>query len=476
MAEFATMNSQGFPYGINWSKNPEAIADTELVQAENCEYDYADGGLRTVPGIKIKMEFESSIDTLFYDNRHKRFFFSTGINLYVTTNFESYAKIGQLNGVNKPVYTMFGELCLIASGGQLNSVNGENIMQSIANSPAICDYVTVRCGRVLTYATNSDQLNYSAIGDCTSWTNDAKDSSSAQFVNVGYKDPGNIMAMDFLSSLIMVYKEDGRAYKIVGEPQDSDFSVQAVSQTAYCGSERSTVSVDNKSYYIGSAGMMSFSPTNAYGDVAPFEEGININAWVIKNIDDNCEIWHVPPKKQIWVKTQNDNRIYIYHYMPRYPDGRGTFTVRTMAHSLHDVCSVGDSVYVAYGNKIGVLDIATDLDDDVQIQTSIVGANKLASQHSILVMNRLFISHNVLSGIGTIKCGKKTKTLVFSSDSPYAYDAVEYAYDSIDSAYTDDYTRSYKVGGGSNKSVQVKVLVQSGAISIRDMQYQYLEV
>ena len=476
MAEFATMNSQGFPYGINWSKNPEAIADTELVQAENCEYDYSDGGLRTVPGIKIKLDMGTSIDTLFYDKRHNLFYFSCGTDLYTTSEFTSYTKTGTLNGAKKPVYTMFGDSCIIASGGHLNSIEAGSTLQTISGSPERSDYVTVRGGRVLAYATNSDQLNYSAIGDCTAWTNDAQDSSSAQFVNVGYKDPGNIVAAGFLNNLIIVYKEGGKAYKIVGEPQDSDYSVQPVSQTAYIGSEHGTVSVDNKSYYVGSAGMMSFSPTNAYGDVAPFEEGLNINAWIINNLDANCEMWHIPPKKQIWLKTQNDNRIYMYHYIPRYSDGRGAFTVRTMAYTMHDVCCVGNKVYIAYGNKIGTLDATTDLDDTMQIQTAITGANRLASQHSILVMNRLFISYNLLPGIGSIKCGKKTKSLTFSSDSPYAYDATGYAYDATEYAYSDAYTRSYKVGGGSNKSVQVQIIVQSGAISLRQMQYQYLEV
>ena len=143
---------------------------------------------------------------------------------------------------------------------------------------------------------------------------------------------------------------------------------------------------------------------------------------------------------------------------------------------MHDVCCVGDKVYIAYGNKIGTLDATTDLDDTMQIQTAITGANRLASQHSILVMNRLFISYNLLPGIGSIKCGKKTKSLTFSSDSPYAYDATGYAYDATEYAYSDAYTRSYKVGGGSNKSVQVQIIVQKGAISLRQMQYQYLEV
>ena len=476
MAEFLVMDSQGWPYGLNLSKNEEAIADTELVQAENCEYSEDDGALRTVPGVTIKMTASADITSLFYNRVYKLFYYTVDTSIYETKDFLTSTLLGTIAGASKPVYCMYSDICLIASGAQLQAISAGTTLQTVSASPDRCDYVTVRTGRVLAYATNSDELLYSAIGDYTSWANVAADSSSAQKVKVGYKDPGNIIAVDFLSKAVMLYKEGGRAYKIVGEPQDSDYSVQPVSQTAYCSSIRSTVSVDSKSYYLGKSGFMSFQPTNAYGDVAPFEEGLNINAWVVKDIDSNCEMWHVPPKKQIWLKTQNDNRIYMYHYIPRYSDGRGAFTVRTMSHPVHDVYCVGDNMYVAYGNKIGVLDESTDLDDTTQIQTAITGANRLASQHSILVMNRLFVSYNILPGTGSIKCGKKTKTLTFTSYSPYAYNATGYAYDATEYTYANAYTRSYKVGGGSNKSVQVQILVQSGAISLRQMQYQYLEV
>lgn len=476
MAEFLVMDSQGWPYGLNLSKNEEAIADTELVQAENCEYSEDDEALRTVPGVTIKMTASADITSLFYNRVYKLFYYTVGTSVYETKDFLTSTLLGTITGASKPVYCMYSDICLIASGAQLQAISAGTTLQTVSASPDRCDYVTVRTGRVLAYATNSDELLYSAIGDYTSWANVAADSSSAQKVKVGYKDPGNIIAVDFLSKAVMVYKEGGRAYKIVGEPQDSDYSVQPVSQTAYCSSIRSTVSVDSKSYYLGKSGFMSFQPTNAYGDVAPFEEGLNIDPVIIGNIDDTCELWHVPPKKQIWLKVQGDKRVYMYHYVPRYSDGRGAFTVRTMAYNLHDVCCVGDTVYVAYGNKIGLLDDSTDLDDTMQIQTAITSRNKLASKHSILVMNRLFVSNNLIDGYGTIKCGKKTKTLVFATKSGYAYDATEYAYDADYYAYLDEYTRSYKVGGGSNKSVQVQIIVQKGAVSIRLFNYQYLEV
>lgn len=477
MAEFLTMTSGGFPYGLNWSKNPEAISDGELVQAENCEYDHADGSLRTVPGIKIKLDVGMNVDTLFWDHRHSVFYFSSGTNLYRTSDLATYALLGPLSGASRPIYCMYGDVCLIASGGLLQAVSGGNSIQTIMGGPPVSHYVTSRTGRALAFSQASDVLNYSAIGDYTGWTNKPTDTSSAQFVNIGYKDPGNIMSIDFLSKVIMVYKDGGRAYKIVGEPQDgSSFAVEPVSQTASCLSLGGTVSVDDKSYYLGQAGLMSFQPVNTYGNVAPFEEGLNINAWIAKNIDSNCHLWHVQSKKQIWLKTQNDKRIYIYHYISRYSDGRGAFTARQFTNQINDVCSVGETVYVACGNKIGVLDSSADTDDGVQIQTAITGNNKLTQKHSILVMNRNFVSYNIIDGYGTIQCGKKPKNVSFSASSPDIYGNMTDVYGDVNSIYADSYTRSYKVGGGSNKSVQLSILVQKGAISVRQFDYQYLEV
>jgi hypothetical protein len=476
MAEFATMSSGGFPYGLNWSKNPEAIADGELVQAENAEYDHADGSLRTVPGVTIKLDLGIPVETLFYDNRHNTFYFSSGTVLYRSADLKIYVRLGTVSGSSKPVYCMYGDVCLIATGGLLQVISGGNSLQTVSGSPLVNHYVTSRIGRVLTYSLTSDQLNYSAIGDYTSWQNIASDSSSAQFVNIGYKDPGNIISIDFLSKVIMVYKEGGRAYKIVGEPQDSNYAVESVSQTASCLSMNATINVDDKSYYLGQAGFMSFQPVNTYGNVAPFEEGLNINAWIVKNIDSNCQLWHVQPKKQIWLKTQNDKRIYMYHYIPRYSDGRGAFTVREFTNQINDVCCIGNTVYVAYGNKIGILDLSVDTDDGIQLQTAITGNNKLTQKHSILVMNRNFVTYNIIDGYGFIQCGKKPKNVIFSASSPDVYGNVDDIYGNKKFIYTDSYTRSYKVGGGSNKSVQLSILIQKGAVSIRQFDYQYLEV
>ncbi|WP_094603463.1 hypothetical protein SPSIL_015210 [Sporomusa silvacetica DSM 10669] len=476
MADFVTMSTGGFPLGLDWSKNPESIPDGALVQAENTEYDHADGALRTVAGVTIKLDVGMTIDTLFYDHRHSVFYFSSGTSLY-RTDLATYTALGALEGASRPVYCRYGEVCLVASGGLLQSIVGGTVLSTLIGSPPVSHYVTSRAGRVIAFSTASDIVNYSAIGDHTSWTNVSSDTSSAQFVNVGYKDPGNIIAIDFLSKVMVVYKQYGRAYKIISAPEDTtNFAVEPVSETASCLSMFATVNIDGYSLYLGQAGLMAFIPTQDYGDVAPREVGLNINAWIAKNIDSNCQLWHVQSKKQIWVKTQNDKRVYLYHYIPRYDDGRGAFTVRSFTHDISDVCEVGSDVYVAYGGKISILNMLVDTDDGVQLQTVIKGANRLAKKHAILIMSKLLITRNIIAGYGTLTIGKKSRTVTFSASGQKIYFNTAKLYSSALRLYSSAYTRYYKVSGGSNKSVQITLIVPKGAVAIRQLDYDYLEV
>lgn len=476
MPQLQTHDTQGFPNGINWSSSSESIQPTELTQAKNCEYNREDGSLRTVEGIVTKLEHEEQIDSIFYNKHYHVFYFSSGVDLYMTSDFTTSTHIGTLLGSKKPVYCMYDDACLIATGLQLQAIVGGSSLQTIKTSPPANDFVTTRVGRVVTFTNSSDQLTYSAIGDYNNWDNDPNNISSAQFVNVGYKDAGNIIAVDFLSKAVVVYKDEGRAYKINGEPQDSSFSIDSISQTAFCSSSRSAISVDNKSYYIGKSGFMSFIPTNAFGDVAPFEEGLNINPWLIGNVDTHCQIWRVVSRKQLWIKTQNSPIVFLYHYLPRYQDGRGAFTSRTFSHILNDVCEVEDTVYVAYGNKIGVLSPSTDLDDNQQIETSFTSGTRLSLIRGIVIMNRLIVTHNVLAGYGKLTIGKTVKDLIIGNGSPYIYDANEYIYDANEYINLDSYTRNHRFSEAYNKDVQIKVFIQKGAISLRGLTYQFIEV
>ena len=91
-------------------------------------------------------------------------------------------------------------------------------------------------------------------------------------------------------------------------------------------------------------------------------------------------------------------------------------------------------------------------------------------------MNRLLVVHDLIAGSGTLLCGKKKKPFSYGDEDKDAYHATTLAYDATDIAYNDAYTRSYRVGGGSNRYVQSILQTTGGAMSLRTFRYEYLEV
>jgi hypothetical protein len=377
---------------------------------------------------------------------------------------------------------MYGDVCLVASGGQLQKISSGSAMQIVAGSP-LCNYVTSRVGRVIAWHSQSDIRNYSAIGDYANWTNNPSDPSSSQYVNIGYKDPGNIIAECTIANMVLVFKDKGRVYQILGEPQDSGFSALPFSETGNCMSQFSAVPVDNKAFYLGRSGFMNFVPTQAYGNVTPQEAGLNINAMLAKITDSSCRIFHIQPKKQIWLKTQNDNMVYIYHYTPRYPydeatGSRGAWTTREFKYPLNDVMLIGNDIYIAYGNKIGVLDSTIDRDDDIQIQTLIMGKDQLPQKRHLMVRSKSLNTQNRISGYGTLTLGKKPPVSInFGSGDQFIGDAEQFIGNDDSFKDKDSIKKYYKPGGGGgNDSLQYTLLVQKGAVSVRNMDYTYSEV
>lgn len=322
----------------------------------------------------------------------------------------------------------------------------------------------------------SHRINWSAIGDYKSWTHDNYDSSSAQWVDVGYKDQGAIVSVSFLSKSIIVYKQYGKAYQIMGNPHDGTLTVYPLSETAFCDGE--SISVDDRSYYLGNSGFMSLTPTDTYADIQPFETGININTMLIRQLGSGARLFHVVSRKQIWIiPSTNYEHVYIYNYLPRYSDGRGTFTMRSTSHPVSDVLVDGTTVYIAYGTKIGVLDESIDTDDGKQIQTSIVSGNRLASRLFLILMSYTFVSNNRIAGKGLITISsKKSKMINFKAGVNKLVDAVEDLEAANDFLDTDEYTKILKIGGGPNRNLQIKIFLSSGAISLHQFDYVYSEV
>lgn len=474
MGERFFASTNGFRLGLDWSKPAESIDLQSLTQAINCEYSSTDGALQTVPGVNVVYTNDKEINSLYYDNYRKQFYFSCGRDLYKTADWVTVTPLGTLTGNSTPKYHAFDHDILIASGGKLQAVSGAGVLSTVESSPT-CEFVSSHSGSVIVASIYGHRITWSAVGDYRSWTPDSNNSASAQYVEVGYKDPGCIVAIDFLSKAIIVYKEYGRAYQVVGNPHEKTLAVYSLSETALCCG--SSINIDDRSYYLGDAGLMSFIPTNTYANIQPYETGLNINAQLTTITSEQARMWHIPSRKQLWIKPGKNQDIFIYHYLPRYEDGRGVFTSRSFVHDLHDVLTVGKNIYIAYGNKIGVLDTGIDTDDGVQIMTSIVSGNRLAQRLFLLLFSYNFVSSNRIDGYGSITISdKRAKPVIFKAAATKLYYANEKLINAAGKLNSNEYTKVNKIGGGANRHLQIKIFVAKGAIALRQFDYTYEEV
>ena len=446
MGERFFASTNGFRLGLDWSKPAESIDLQSLTQAINCEYSSTDGALQTVPGVEVIYTHEKDIESLYYDNYRKQFYFSCGRDLYKTADWVTVTPLGTLTGNSTPKYHAFDHDILIASGGKLQAVSGAGVLSTVDERPT-CEVVSSHSGSVVVASIYGHRITWSAVGDYRSWTPDSNNSASAQYVEVGYKDPGCIVAIDFLSKVIIVYKEYGRAYQVAGNPHEKTLAVYPLSETALCCG--SSISIDDRSYYLGNAGLMSFVPTNTYANIQPSEIGLNINAQLTTITTEKARMWHIPGKKQLWIKPGKNQDVFIYHYLPRYEDGRGVFTSRSFVHDLHDVLTVGKEIYIAYGNKIGKLDSGIDTDDGEQITTSIVSGNRLAQRLFLLLFSYNFVSSNRIEGYGSITISdKRAKPVVFKAAATKLYYANKKLINATDKLNSSEFTKVNKIGGG----------------------------
>lgn len=474
MGERFFASTNGFRLGLDWSKPAESIDLQSLTQAINCEYSSTDGALQTVPGVRTVYTHTADIESLYYDNYRKQYYFSCGRDLYKTADWVTVTPLGTLTGNSTPKYHAFDHDILIASGGKLQAVSGAGVLSTVDESPT-CEFVSSHSGSVMVASIYGHRITWSAVGDYKSWKTNTNDPSSAQYVEVGYKDPGCIVSIDFLSKAIIVYKEYGRAYQVVGNPHEKTLAVYPLSETALCCG--SSISIDDRSYYLGDAGLMSFVPTNTYANIQPSEVGLNINAQLTTITSEQARMWHIPSRKQLWIKPGENQDIFIYHYLPRYEDGRGVFTSRSFVHNLHDVLTVGKDVYIAYGNKIGILDMGVDTDDGEQITTSIVSGNRLAQRLFLLLFSYNFVSSNRIEGYGSITISdKRAKPVTFKAAGTKLYYANEKLINATGRLNSNEYTKVNKIGGGANRHLQIKIFVAKGAIALRQFDFNYEEV
>jgi hypothetical protein len=450
--------------GLCLIANPESIPEGTLAQFDNWEYGTLLNQPQVCPGVVSQYDMTNDAETLFYDEVHDIWYCSTGTSLY-STNLITKTLLGTLTGAYRPIYSLYDDVVLVASGGQIQKITSGTTLATVAGSP-LSHWVAHNNGRVEAFNINSDVKNYSAIGDYNGWMNNPADISSAQFVNIGYKDAGKIACTIKLSTDSIVIKTNGSVYRIQNENDFTNIAVVPAAQKAGAFNHYSGLALLNKAYFVGPEGFNSFGTVQAYGSVSVDEPspGYMINGWYVVNVPENARVWHVPCRKQVWCKTSNQNEILIYHY------GLNAWSRRQFRHTINDVVVKGNDVYIAYGTKVAKLDDGVSTDDGEIYISTLVTKRYIPTSKKYIMKRVKFVTYNFISGDYVLTVGGKIFPTVFNSTSDIADTDNDIADTDMDivSPY-EDFAVKRKRTRKRARAIQVVVTVNSGRIAIRDI-------
>lgn len=456
--------------GLCLIANPESIPDGTLAQFDNWEYGTLLNQPQVCPGVVAQYDMATDAETLFYDEVHAIWYCSTGTSLY-STDLTTKTLLGTLTGAYRPIYALYDDVVLVASGGQIQKITSGTTLATVAGSP-LSHYVAHNNGRVEAFNINSDVKNYSAIGDYNGWTNNPSDISSAQYVDIGYKDASQIACSIKLSTDSLVIKTNGSIYRISNENDFTNISCLPAAQRTGAFNHYSSLALMNRAFFVGYEGFNSLSTTDAYGGVKVDDPspGYMINGWYVNNVDVNARVWHVSARKQIWCKTNNQNEVLIYHY------NLNAWSKRQFKYPINDVVVKGFDVYIAYGTKIAKLDDGIDTDDGSHYVATLASKRYLPKHKKFLMKYINLLTYNFFAGNYVLQVGNKILPVTFGSTGDIAeYDTDIAEYDT-DPVVDNDYTAKKKRTRKRATAIQIVLTVQTGRVAIRDMGVDVVEI
>lgn len=369
-----TVSFSDFTGGLNTTEAPESIEVNELAKSINVEI--SQGQLRTVAGTaKLFQDTSKDFDCLIYDSIGDIFLLTdTSRKVYsLTRDTYTLKALGTLTGASDVQYAAWEDGVIIASGGKLQYYHG-GTLETLTNSPSVCHGVFIKDGRVWTYY--SDELHTSAIGDETSWTNDSNDSSSAQWLQIGYKDGGYITGVCSLSSDVLVFKSNHHAYHLAGS--FPDWTLSEIGRQIDCKDYNDCVALANASLILGKTSVQAVSTTDAYGDMRAQE----VSSKVAQNIANMgaIRLRYLPSLNQVWFVNSDKKFMFL-------DLNNNGFFQRQYTTALTDCVEVSGGIYLCKNHGVYMLNASHMTDDGEYLQW--------VFQTKTLVANNSFLTKRV---------------------------------------------------------------------------------
>lgn len=457
--------------GLNYVQAQQDMPQRDLYQAVNWHYGKSIGNIEVVPGCSVVYDFGFPVDTLFYQRNRDYFLLSSGLNIYRSDLVLPPVKIGEALGSKRPFYQLFGNEVGIASGDKLQIDTGGAALETVGDSPT-CDILQERAGRMILGSSDAYKLRYSGTSSMRVMTVSSSDISMAQEIKVGDMDGRKLAAIVPFSKDLIVLKDSKAAYRIVDEPLD--WSVEELSKNIDAANRFCVLPMAETALTLGSGGLINIDTVDKYGEYEPSKAvGAKINPvlaeFIDKDVNGVARLWDVPTLEQVWIKSTDTENIHIYHKL------LGAFTSRTFNGKLADVCTVGQTVYLAKGNKVLKLDPTTDKDDGAQIRAYL--KTKLFRYRADVQLKGLLLDiYNRISGTANIRVAGWSHPFSFSAAAQKIFGNTAKIYGNSTKIAIHPSTNVKERTNSRLTEFDVEIIVESGAFNLKSIELQLAEV
>ena len=211
----------------------------------------------------------------------------------------------------------------------------------------------------------------SGVGDKTNYTEDANIDSSAKFLEVGYKDGGELVGM----------------VSFVGISREVDLSGRL-----------STCAVADSVFVLGSSDVQNLQAANVYGNAKPQNIALLIES-EIKSLSKNSLVRYVPKLNQIWIL--NGNFVLMFDLVTQ------SWFKRQFNSKILDVLTIGDEILIIKPDRVSKLDENIFSDSGAELTWSFQGRRHIS--HYDYLLKNTTVSYTPLDAEltnGKISAGK----------------------------------------------------------------------
>lgn len=368
--------------GINTSDAPERIPETDMQVCKNFIYDNL--RLRSRGGLlATSFSMESPIVSLYYDvDTNTSLIFLENGNIYTWSTSKLPVLAGSLTGKKKPCCAKYMNKIWIASGGKLQYYDFASVY-TVESSP-ICDLVFQRLSRLVVCLAGSDRVYFSAIGDPTSWDNVTDSSqglvdSSAQYIDIGYGDSGDIESIVPLASDLIFIKSNGSIYQLQSDRVPSSWVVPpAIVTNSDSVGIMTATNIGADVVFLSRRGLKSLSTVTDYGNIKPQDIGDKFRSLLTSDIW-NPQLINLKRHGCLMIRMTSDRTTWVYYnYM------MGAATLIKFAKEVTDIMETIDSVYVASGTQLFQWDKNIMTDDNVPINYELKPHDVISSEQILV--------------------------------------------------------------------------------------------